>query len=128
MQPDGAKIGSDYSIIKNLSGYYSANGIDTLTLSADVYLVPDNLNWANPGIDLTSDYIRSNFQFLFSVDEAPVINRRHQINFYDMSITDMFSNPANGFAFVRRDSLAKEIKIPCVDYLNNDFGLKIFYK
>ena len=39
MQPDGAKIGSDCSIIKNLSGYYSANGIDTLTLSADVYLV-----------------------------------------------------------------------------------------
>lgn len=127
MHPDGARIGNNYSLIKNLSGYYTANGSDTLTLSADVYLIPENLNWSNPGVDITSDYIRSNFQFLFSVDEEEVINRRHQINFYNDVIPIMFSNPSNGFVFVRKDSLAKEIKIPCVDYSNNDFGLKIYY-
>lgn len=127
MHPDGARIGNNYSMIKYLSGYFTANGTDTLTLSADVYSIPDNLNWSNPGVDITSDYIRSNFQFLFSVDEEEVINRRHQINFYRDAIPIMFSNPSNGFAFVRRDSLAKQIKIPCVDYSNNDFGLKIFY-
>jgi hypothetical protein len=127
MHPDGARIGNNYSMIKNLSGYYTANGADTLTLSADVYLISDSLNWLNPGVELTSEYIRSNFQFLFSVDEDEVINRRHQITFYSEAIPIMFSNPTNGFAFVRRDSVAKEIKIPCVDYSNNDFGLKISY-
>jgi hypothetical protein len=127
MHPDGAKIGGNYSVIKNLSGYYNANGIDSVTLSADVYLVPDNINWANPGVDLTSDYIKTNFQFLFSVDEEPRTNSRHQINLFNNAAEEMFSNPSNGFAFVRRDSLAKEIKIPCVDFSNNDFGLKIFY-
>lgn len=127
MHPDGARIGNNYSLIKNLSGYYTANGIDTLTLSADVYLIDDSLNWNNPGIDLTPYFIRSNFQFLFSVEEEEVTNRRHQINFYNDAIQIMFSNPANGFAFVRRDSMAKEIKIPCVDYSNNDFGLRITY-
>ena len=127
MHPDGAKIGGNYSIIKNLSGYYNVGGIDSITLSADVYLVPVNMNWSNPGVDLNSDFIRSNFQFLFSVDEESVFNGRHEIKFFGSTIENIFSNPSNGFAFVSRDTLANEIKIPCVDFNNNDFGLRIFY-
>jgi len=127
MHPEGAKIGGNYSLIKNLSGYYNAGGIDSITLSADVYLVPVNINWSNPGVDLNSDYIRSNFQFLFSVDEESVFNGRHEIKFFGNTIENIFSNPSNGFAFVSRDTVANEIKIPCVDFNNNDFGLRIFY-
>ena len=127
MHPDGAKIGGNYSVIKNLSGYYNAGGIDSITLSADVYLVPITINWSNPKVELNSDYIRSNFQFLFSIDEDSVFNGRHKINFFGNIIENIFSNPSNGFAFVSRDTLASEIKIPCVDFNNNDFGLKIFY-
>jgi len=127
MHPDGAKIGGNYSVIKNLSGYYNAGGVDSITLSADVYLVPANINWSNPGVELNSEYIRSNFQLLFSVDEDSVFNGRHQIKFLGSTIENIFSNPTNGFAFVSRDTLANEIKIPCVDFNNNDFGLRIFY-
>ena len=127
MHPDGAKIGGNYSVIKNLSGYYNAGGTVSITLSADVYLVPATINWSNPGVDLDADYIRSNFQLLFSIDENSVFNGRHEIDFYDSTIENIFSNPSNGFAFVIRDTLANEIKIPCVDYSNNDFGLRIFY-
>jgi hypothetical protein len=127
MHPEGAKIGGNYSVIKNLSGYYNAGGIDSITLSADVYLVPANINWSNPGVDLNADYIRSNFQFLFSVDEDSVFNGRHEIDFFGSTVETIFSNPSNGFAFVSRDTLASEIKIPCVDFNNNDFGLRIFY-
>jgi len=128
MHPDGAKLGNNYDLVNNLSGYYRAGTSDSITLSADVYLVPANINWDNPGVDLTPMYINSNFQFLFSLDEEAVVNGRHEIKILDSNIQDMFSNPSNGFAFVRRDSVANEIKIPCVDFNNNDFGLKIFYK
>jgi hypothetical protein len=127
MHPDGAKIGGNYSLIKNLSGYYNVSGIDSITLSADVYLVPANINWSNPGVDINSEYIRSNFQYLFSVDEDSVFNGRHEIDFFGNTIENIFSNPSNGFAFVRSDTLSNEIKIPCVDFNNNDFGLRIFY-
>jgi hypothetical protein len=128
MHPDGAKIGNNYDLINNLSGFYRSGGPDSISLSANVYLVPTNIDWNNPGIDLTLEYIQSNFQFLFSVDEEPVVNGRHEIKISDTNnIQSMFSNPLNGFAFVLNDSSANEIKIPCVDFSNNDFGLKIFY-
>ncbi len=129
MQPDGAKVGNNYDLINNLSGYYRSGGSDSISLSSNVYLVPANIDWNNPGIDLTPEYIQSNFQFLFSVDEDPVVNGRHEIRISDTNnIQSIFSNPSNGFAFVLNDSTANEIKIPCVDFSNNDFGLKIFYK
>jgi hypothetical protein len=129
MQPDGAKIGSNYDLINNLSGYYRSGGSDSISLSTDVYLVPANLNWNNPGVDLTPAYIQLNFQFLFSIDEEPVLNGRHEVIISDSSnIQKMFSNPSNGFAFVLKDTIANKIKIPCVDFSNNDFGLKIIYK
>ncbi len=129
MYPDGAKIGNNFDLISNLSGYYRSGGQDSISLSANVYLVPANIDWNNPGTDLTTQYIQSNFQFLFSVNEEPVVNGRHEIKISDTNnIQSMFSNPSNGFAFVLNDSSASEIKIPCVDFSNNDFGLKIFYK
>lgn len=128
MQPDGAKIGNNYGLINNLSGYYRSGGVDSISLSANIYLVPTNIDWNNTGIDLTPGYIESNFQLLFSIDEEPVLNGRHEIRISDTNnIQSMFSNPSNGFAFVLKDTTANEIKIPCVDFSNNDFGLKIFY-
>jgi len=128
MHPDGAKIGTNYDLINNLSGYFRSGVTDSISLSASIYLVPDSLNWNDPGIDLTPTYIQSNFQFLFSVEEEPVFNGRHEIKISDTNfIQEIFSNPSNGFAFFLKDSLANKIKIPCVDFNNNDFGLKIFY-
>ena len=129
MDPDGAKIGDNYDLIDNLSGYYRSGVTDSVSLSANIYLVPETLNWNDPGIDLTAEYIQSNFEFLFSIDEQTVINGRHEIKITDTAnISNIFSNPPEGFAFVLKDSLATQIKIPCVDFNNNDFGLKIFYK
>jgi len=129
MHPDGAKIGNNFNLINNLSGYYRASGTDLISLSSNVYLIPDIINWNNPNTELTPEYISSNFQFLFSVDEQPVTGGRHEIRITDRSlIEEIFSNPSNGFAFVLKDSLANKIKIPCVDFNNNDFGLRIFYK
>ncbi|HCY77938.1 MAG TPA: hypothetical protein DHV28_18685 [Ignavibacteriales bacterium] len=128
MHPDGARVGNNYNLINSLSGYYRSGESDSVTLSADVYLVPENIDWNNPGVDLTPEFISSNFQFLFSMDEEAVINGRHEIKIPPSNIQEMFSNPVNGFAFVKRDSVANVLKILCVDFANNDFGLKIFYK
>lgn len=129
MQPNGAKIGNNYNLIFNLSGYYRSDISDSMSLSANIYLVPEGVNWNDPGIDLTPTHIQSNFQFLFSIDEEPVVNGRHIINISDTNnIQTIFSNPSNGFAFVLNDTTANKIKIPCVDFSNNDFGLEIFYK
>ena len=129
MSPDGAKLGGKFELINNLSGYYRSNGPDLVSLSSNVYLIPASINWNNPGVEITPEYISSNFQFLFSVDEESVTNGRHEIKITDSTIIQqIFSNPANGFAFVLNDSLANLLKIPCVDFSNNDFGLKIFYK
>lgn len=128
MHPDGAKIGNNISMVSSFNGYYTSSGSDNISLSADVYLVPALMDWQNPGVDLTADYIRNNFQYLFSVNEEPVTNRRHQVKFIESNIQQLLSNPSSGFAFIRKDTLANEIKIPCVDFSNNDFGLKIFYK
>ncbi|MCK7522851.1 MAG: carboxypeptidase-like regulatory domain-containing protein [Ignavibacteriales bacterium] len=129
MQPDGAKIGNNYDLINILSGYYRSGGFRFNVVEHKcIYLVPEGVNWNDPGIDLTPTYIQSNFQFLFSVNEEPVVNGRHEIKISDSNnIQSMFSNPSNGFAFVLNDTTANEIKIPCVDFSNNDFGLKIFY-
>jgi hypothetical protein len=129
MSPDGARLGNNFNLINNLSGYYRTNGSDLISLGSDIYLVPENINWNNPGIELSPNYISSNFQLLFSVAEEPILNGRHEIRFTDSTIIQqIFSNPTNGFAFVLKDTSANVLKIPCVDFNNNDFGLKIFYK
>jgi hypothetical protein len=129
MNPDGAKVGNKLDLINNLSGYYRSNGEESISLGAKVYLIPASVDWNNPGADLTPEYIQSNFDFLFSINEEAVLNGRHEIKISDANqIQSIFSNPSNGFAFVLNDTSANKIKIPCVDFANNDFGLKIFYK
>ena len=129
MSPDGAKLGNKFELINNLSGYYRSNGPGLVSLSSNVYLVPASINWNNPGVEITPEYINSNFQFLFSVEEEPTTGGRHEIILTDSTIIlQMFSNPSNGFAFVLKDTSANMLKIPCVDFNNNDFGLRIFYK
>lgn len=129
MNPDGAKVGNKLDQINNLSGYYRSSGADSISLSAKIYLVPASVDWNNSGAYLTPEYIQANFDFLFSVNQESVVNGRHEIKISDANqIQNIFSNPSNGFAFVLNDSSASKIKIPCVDFANNDFGLKIFYK
>ena len=101
MSPDGAKIGDNYDLIDYLSGYYRSSGTDSVSLSANIYFVPETFNWNDPGTDLTAEYIQSNFEFLFSIDEQSVINGRHEIRISDITnIRNIFSNPPEGFAFV----------------------------
>jgi hypothetical protein len=128
-QPDGAKIGDNFNLISNLNGYYRSGSEDSVSLSSNIYLLPEDFVWNNPGVDLTPEYIEANFQFLFSIEEEEVVNGRHEIKISDTNnIQSIFSNPPKGFAFVLKDSTSNEIKIPCVDFSNNDFGLRIFYK
>ncbi len=125
--PDGAKLGNNYSLVDHLSGYYRGNLDDSVTLSALVYKIPDHLNWSDITLDPNS--IPSEFEFLFELNDEISTNGTHEIRIEGENIAKIFSNPANGFAFVlKNDSLNLKLKIPCVDFNNNDFGLKIFYK
>ncbi len=126
-QPNGAKLGNNFSLVDHLSGYYRTNLSDSVTLSAQVFKVPDNLNWND--INLNPDSIPSEFEFLFEVNDEVTFNGTHEIQISGDNISKIFSNPPNGFAFiVKKDSLNVKLKIPCVDFNNNDFGLKIIYK
>lgn len=125
-QPDGARLGSNYDLIDYLSGYYRNSSSDTVTLSAKVYRIPLNLDWNS--INFSPDSVPSNFEYLFEVNDEKT-NFGHQIQISGNAIPLIFSNPQNGFAFVvKRDSGNAQLKIPCVDFNNNDFGLKITYK
>ncbi len=126
--PEDAMIGNNYNLINYLSGFYRRDVNDSVTLSADIYKIPDTLDWYNPGVTLTSDYIRNNFKYLTEVIEEPVKNHNHEIRFKDDNIKIILSNPVNGFAFVKKGDDNKRLEIPCVDFQNNDFGLRIIYK
>lgn len=126
-QPDGAKLAGNYSLVDHLSGYYRNNTLDNLTLSASIYKIPVGYDWNN--LIVTPDSIPTNFEHLFDVVEEPLISNNHEIRITSDDIPTIFSNPSNGFAFViKSDSADFKLKIPCVDFNNNDFGLKIFYK
>ncbi|MFZ2324274.1 MAG: carboxypeptidase-like regulatory domain-containing protein [Ignavibacteriaceae bacterium] len=126
-QPDGAKLNGNYDLVDYLSGYYRNSSSDNITLNGKIYKIPQKLNWND--LYFTADSIPSNFEYLFEVTEEPLKNNNHEIRIYGDNIPVIFSNPSNGFAFVvKRDSIEAKLKIPCVDFNNNDFGLKIFYK
>jgi hypothetical protein len=125
-QSDGARLGGNFNLVDHLSGYYRNNSTDTVTLSAKVYRIPLNLDWNT--INFSSDSVPSNFEFLFDVNDEKT-NFGHQVQISGDDIPIIFSNPPNGFAFVvKQDSVKAKLKIPCVDFNNNDFGLKITYK
>lgn len=126
-QPEGAKLGGNFALVDHLSGYYRNTGTDTITLSANVFKVPDNFNWND--LNYTLDYIPTEFEFLFEVEDKTKQNGTHEILINGDNILKIFSNPPGGFAFViKNDSVNSKLKIPCVDFNNNDFGLKIVYK
>jgi len=126
-QQDGAKIGTNYNSIDYLSGIYSKDISNSYTLSCDIYICPDTLNWLADDSYFNIDYIKQNFEFVTSVDES-LINGKHEIRFYENDIASILSNPTNGFIFVKKTIDDTKLKVPCVDFNNNDFGLKIRYK
>lgn len=126
-QADGARIGNNYNLVNYLSGYYSGDYSNLYSMACDIYKCPDTLDWSSEDMYFEPDYIRQNFEFITSVDET-FGNGRHEIRFYENDIANILSTPPNGFAFVKKNNDASELKIPCVDFNNNDFGLRINYK
>lgn len=126
-QPDGAKIGSNYNLVNYLSGIYSGDVASEYTLACDIYKCPDNLDWFDADSIFTPENIKLNFEFITSLDET-LVHGRHEIRFYENDIANILSNPINGFVLLNKNIDNLELKIPCVDFNNNDFGLKINYK
>lgn len=128
LQPAGAKIDGRYDLVDYLSGSYKeSDTTSNVSLSADVYKIPEGLNWNN--INFTPDSIPDGFEFLFEIEEQQTANKSHEMRITGDNIETIFSDPPNGFAFIaKKDTVEKVIKIPCVDGSNNDFGFKIVYK
>ena len=126
-QADGAKIGENYSIIENLSGAYYKDYSDLYTLSSDIYKCPENIDWSGDDSLFTVEFIKNNFEFITSIEETN-FNSSHQIQFSGNDIVSILSSPSNGFAFVKKEVNNKRLRIPCIDFNNNDFGLNIKYR
>jgi len=126
-QQDGAKIGTNYNKVDHLSGNYSKDISNLYKLASDIYICPDTLDWLKDDVYFTPDYIKQNYKFVTSVDET-LLNGKHEIRFYGNDIASILSNPTNGFIFVKKTIDDTKLKVPCVDFNNNDFGLKIRYK
>jgi hypothetical protein len=124
-QPEGAKIGNNYSAVKNMSGYYRPASGSKITLECDVYEMPQNLSW-NDADSLTPTYVKANFTYVMSLSESTT-NFFHSVELSGESIPKILSNPANGFVFIKTTYDDKVLKVPCVDFNNNDFGLVIEY-
>lgn len=125
-QPDGAKIGNNYSAISSMQGFYRPAAGTNITLECDIYEMPENLNW-NDADSLTPSYVKENFTYLMSVSET-ANNFYHTMEITGENIAKIFSNPVNGFVFIKKTFDEKVLKIPCVDFNNNDFGLTIEYQ
>jgi hypothetical protein len=124
---DGAGIGDNYQVIDNLTGYYGGDLLNSATLSCEIYELPDEFDWTDINLDLTSEFVRENYTYVTEAKDTTIFGN-HQIVFEGEDIPKIFSNPTNGFVFVRKDEHNKTLKIPCVDRQNNDFGLIINYK
>lgn len=124
-QPAGAKIGNNFSAVSNLQGYYRPAEGDDITLECDVYEMPVNVNWSDTTA-LTPTNIKENFTYLMSLSDTKN-NFRHTLEIKGNDIPKILSNPANGFAFIKRTNDEAVLKIPCIDFNNNDFGLVIKY-
>ncbi len=124
-QPEGARIGNNIGAVNKLLGYYRPTTGTNITLECDVYEIPNDLVWEE-STWLTPKYVRDNFVFSMSLTET-VSNFNHSIEISGENITRIISNPSNGFVFIKRIADNKILKVPCVDFKNNDFGLKIEY-
>ena len=123
-QPDGARIGNNFSAVSSLKGYYRPNGAN-ITLACDVYEMPQSYNWSDAD-SLKPKYVKDNFTFLMSLEETGS-NFNHSLEISGENIPKILSNPVNGFVFIKRTNDGAVLKIPCVDFNNNDFGLVIDY-
>lgn len=124
-QHEGGRIGNNFSAIDKLSGYYRPNAGNNITLECDVYEVPNDMVWEESSW-LTPKYVKENFVFSMSLTET-VSNFNYSIEINEENIPKIISDPANGFVFIKRNYDDKILKVPCVDFNNNDFGLKIEY-
>jgi len=124
---DVAGIGDNYQVIENLTGYYGGDLFNDATLSCEIYELPNDFNWTETNIELTPDSVRENFVYVMEIDDT-LRYGNHEIVFTGEDIQKILSNPGNGFVFVNKGEEGRSLKIPCVDRLNNDFGLIINYK
>lgn len=129
LEYDGGQLGGHYEIVDHLSGYYRNDYYNHSTLGFDIYKIPEGMDWQKPGVVLSADYIRSNFTFLCETSEQPVASGgTHEVRISGATLPFLFSNPANGFALVRKYGDTRELQIPCADNSNNDYGFQIVYK
>ncbi|MCB9210678.1 MAG: carboxypeptidase regulatory-like domain-containing protein [Ignavibacteriales bacterium] len=126
-EPEGGKIGDNYQFVDYLSGTFIGDDANNFTLSSDIYFAPENLSWSGADSLFAPDNIRQNYEFVTSITETSN-NGNHEIRFSGEDISKILSNPINGFIFVKNENEDKELVIPCVDFINNDFGLIIRYK
>lgn len=126
VQPHGARIGTRYDKVNYISGFYRRDWLKRATLTCEVYKIPEGLNWNRS--ELTVDSIRANFEFLMEVFEEPMSGDTHEMRIKEANIPILLSDPSNGFAFIKKYADEKELKIPCMDNVNNDFGFIITYK
>lgn len=124
-QPEGARIGSNTGAVSKLLGYYRPNAGTNITLDCDVYEVPNNIVWEE-STWLTPKYVRENFVHSMSLTET-ASNFNHSVEINGENIAKILSNPLNGFVFIKRTTDEKILKVPCVDFNNNDFGFRIQY-
>lgn len=54
-------------------------------------------------------------------------NFNHSVELTGEKIEMILSNPSNGFVFIKSIHDESILKIPCVDFNNNDFGWVIEY-
>jgi len=125
VEPHGGHIGTNYDKVKYISGFYRNDWLKRATLTCEVYKMPEGIIWTNN--ELTVDSIRANFEFLMEIFEEPMAGNTHEIRIKDANIPVLLSDPPNGFVFIKKYADDKELKIPCMDNVNNDFGFIITY-
>lgn len=123
--PEGAKIGSNFSAVSKMTGYYRPGSGAEITLECEVFEMPVNYNW-NDADSLTPAYVKENFTYLTSLTEN-ANNFNHSVELMGKDIETILSNPSNGFVFIKSSYDERVLKIPCVDFNNNDFGWVIEY-
>ncbi len=124
-QPDGAKIGNNFSAVSKMTGYYRPGAGVEITFDCDVYEMPASYSW-NDADSLSPAFVKQNFTFLMSLADSSS-GFFHSVELTGEKIEKILSNPPNGFVFIKSTSDSKVLKIPCVDFNNNDFGWVIEY-
>jgi hypothetical protein len=124
-QPEGARIGSNTGAVSKLLGYYRPNAGSSITLECDIYEVPNEIVWED-ATWLTPKYVSENFAYSMSLTET-ASNFNHSLEISGENLEKILSNPSNGFVFIKKIADDKILKVPCVDFNNNDFGFRIQY-